>query len=367
MNYTLKQQQIALTLLSGIGSRRARIILRHFSGLDAFFGEKQLNLAKIPGVPVDFITHKQRQAALEAAGKICERVDKMAADTVFFTDENYPNRLKQCIDAPLLLYAKGCIDWNPKNVISVVGTRHASSYGKRLTQELIEGLAETGATVISGMAYGIDVAAHSAALQHRLPTIGVLGHGLHTIYPSEHLQIAREMITAGGLVSEFAPGMKPEPAYFPMRNRIVAGMADATIVVESGPKGGSLITAHIANDYNRDVFAYPGDVHRELSAGCLQLIQQNKAHLITGPKDLLRFMSWETKTPQQNVQRSLFQNLTEEETTVIRILSEKPLSSQDVVGHLSGLTPAGLASVLLQLEFKGLIKPLPGKRYNVIQ
>lgn len=367
MNYTLKQQQIALTLLSGIGSRRARTILTYFSDLEAFFGQKQLNIANIPGIPADCITHQQRSAALEAADKICERLEKINASTVFYTDDNYPRRLKQCPDAPLLLYAKGNIHWNPTRVISVVGTRHATSYGKGLTRELIEGIAETGATVISGMAYGIDVAAHSAALEYRLPTIGVLGHGLHTIYPSDHRQVAREMISSGGLISEFAPGLKPEPAYFPMRNRIVAGMADATIVVESGSKGGSLITAHLANDYNRDVFAFPGDVNRELSAGCLQLIQQNKAHLITGSKDVLRFMNWEISGRKKEVQRTLFQDLDEHESSLLTILSEKPLASLDVLSHLSGLPPSGVASVLLQLEFKGLIKPLPGKRYTVIQ
>jgi DNA processing protein len=367
LNYTLKQQQIALTFLSGIGSRRARIILHYFSDLDSFFEEKHLNLAKIPGVPADFVTHQHRLAALEAAEKVCERLEKMNASTVFFTEDDYPRRLKQCPDAPLLLYAKGAIDWNPDRVIAVVGTRHATTYGKQLTEELINGLSESGTTVISGMAYGIDITAHTAALQHRLPTIGVLGHGLHTIYPSEHVRIAREMIHCGGLVSEFAPGLKPEPAYFPMRNRIVAGMADATVVVESGAKGGSLITAHIANDYNRDVFAFPGDVHRELSIGCLKLIQQNKAHLLTGSKDLLRFMNWNLPEKKKTVQRELFTDLSEDERAVLTILQEKPLSSVDVVSHLSGLTPAAVSAVLLQLEFKGIIQPLAGKRYNVIQ
>lgn len=367
MNYTLKQQQIALTFLSGIGSRRARIILRYFSDLEAFFGEKQLNLAKIQGIPADFVTYKHRMAALEAAEKVVEHLEQLEATTVFFTEENYPRRLKQCPDAPLLLYAKGAINWNPDRVISVVGTRHATAYGKQLTEELINGLSGSGTTVISGMAYGIDVAAHAAALHHRLPTIGVLGHGLHTIYPYEHRRIARDMINTGGLVSEFAPGLKPEPAYFPMRNRIVAGMADATIVVESGPKGGSLITAHIANDYNRDVFAFPGDVHRELSVGCLQLIQQNKAHLLTGPEDLLRFMNWDVPEKKKAVQRQLFTDLNNDEMTVLKILSEKPLSSVDVISHLSGLTSAEVSIVLLQLEMKGIIQPIPGKRYTVIQ
>ena len=366
MNFSPTQQQIALTFLSGIGSRRARIIIGHFNDLNEFFSEKKLNLAEIPGIQPDFVNYTQRIAALEAAQKVTESLDKIGATTVFFTEKEYPRRLKQCPDAPLLLYAKGNINWNPEKVVSIVGTRHASAYGKQLTEELVEGLKASGATIVSGMAYGIDVAAHSAALHNELPTIGVLGPGLHTIYPAIHRKIAQEMIANGGLVSEFAPGLKPEPAYFPMRNRIVAGMADATVVIESGAKGGSLITATMANDYNRDVFAFPGDVNKPFSAGCLRLIQQHKAHLLTGPEDLLKAMNWENSTHKKAVQRNLFVELTASETQLVEVLKTKTEVAVDTLGYLTSLSPGSVSALLLNLEFKGVVKALPGKRYTLI-
>jgi DNA processing protein len=365
LNFTPQHQQIALTFLSGIGSRRARIIIAHFSDLAEFFAEKKLNLAKIPGISSQFVSHKQRIAALLEADKVLHYLDRIGAQTVFFTENGYPRRLKQCPDAPLLLYAKGNIDWNPEKVISIVGTRHASDYGKQLTQELIAGLAGTNTTIVSGMAYGIDICAHIAALQHQLPTIGVLGHGLDRLYPSAHQKTAGQMLESGGLISEFAPGMKPEPAYFPMRNRIVAGIADATIVVESGEKGGSLITANLANDYNRDVFAFPGDVSRPFSAGCLRLIQQNKAHLITNTDDVLRCMSWDAQ-PKSTVQRNLFVDLSPVEEKIVEALKTKKELAMDTIGYLTSLSAGEVAAHLLGLEFKGLVKALPGKRYSLI-
>lgn len=320
----------------------------------------------MPGIQPDFVSYSQRIAALEAAQKVTELLDKIGATTVFFTEKEYPRRLKQCPDAPLLLYAKGEINWNPEKVVSIVGTRHASAYGKQLTEELVEGLKASGATIVSGMAYGIDVAAHTAALHNGLPTVGVLGHGLHTIYPAVHRKIAQEMLANGGLVSEFAPGLKPEPAYFPMRNRIVAGLADATIVIESGAKGGSLITATMANDYNRDVFAFPGDVNKPFSVGCLRLIQQHKAHLLTGANDLLKAMNWETATNKKAVQRNLFVELTTSETQLVEVLKTKTEVAVDTLGYLTSLSPGVVSALLLNLEFKGVVKALPGKRYSLI-
>lgn len=367
MTITPTHQQIALTFLSGIGSRRARIIISHFNSLDEFFAEKKLDLAKIPGISPGFVSHKHRMAALQEADNVLSYLHRIGAQTVFFTEDAYPRRLKQCADAPLLLYAKGNIDWNPEKVISVVGTRHASDYGKQLTEELIAGLAGTGTCVVSGMAYGIDICAHNAALQHDLPTIGVLGHGLDRLYPSAHHKIARQMLGSGGLISEFPPGLKPEPAYFPMRNRIVAGMADATVVVESGVKGGSLITANLANDYSRDVFAFPGDVSRPGSMGCLQLIQQDKAHLLTHAGDLLRFMNWNNDEQKKPVQRNLFTELSTIEERIVLALKNKKELALDTIGYLASLTSGEASTHLLDLEFKGLVRALPGRRYSLVQ
>lgn len=366
MNFSSKHQQIALTFLSGIGSRRARLLIAHFNDLEHFFSEQKLDLSRIPGIPANFVSYRQRIAALEEADKVLEHLERLQATTVFFTDGDYPKRLKQCDDAPLLLYAKGNIDWNPEKVISIVGTRRASDYGKALTNSLVEGLQASGATVISGMAYGIDICAHTAALQAGLPTIGVLGHGLHVLYPNAHRKTAERMLEQGGLISEFAPGLKPEPAYFPMRNRIVAGIADATIVVESGVKGGSLITANLANDYNRDVFAFPGDVTRAVSAGCLKLIQEDKAHLITGAEDLLNLMSWNVPAAETVVQRKLFTELSTMEERIVAVLKTQKNLALDAICYLTSITISEASGHLLGLEFKGLVRSLPGKRYSLI-
>ncbi len=355
-----------MTFLSGIGSRRARLLIAHFNDLEQFFTEQKLDLSRIPGIPASFVSYKQRLAALEAADSVLEHLDKLEAHSVFFTDTDYPKRLKQCEDAPLLLYGKGNINWNPERVVSIVGTRRASDYGKTLTTTLVEGLQASGSTIVSGMAYGIDICAHTAALQAGLPTIGVLGHGLHVLYPHAHRKTAKQMLDTGGLATEFAPGLKPEPAYFPMRNRIVAGMADVTVVVESGEKGGSLITANLANDYNRDVCAYPGDVTRPASAGCLKLIKEDKAHLITGPEDLLTLLDWKTEKAQSIVQRNLFTELTAIEERIVAVLKTQKDLAIDAICFLASL-PLSEASVhLLGLEFKGLVRPMPGNRYSLI-
>lgn len=326
-----------------------------------------MNLAKIPGIPPDFITARHRQAALEEADKALLYLERIGAESVFFTDISYPRRLRQCPDAPLLLYAKGAIDWNPEKVISIVGTRHATDYGKQLVHELIGGISGHKPLIISGMAYGIDICAHSAAIQHQLPTIGVLGHGLHCLYPAEHEKTAKAMLSNGGLISEFPPGTGPEPMHFPMRNRIVAGMSDATLVIESGEKGGSLITAALANDYNRDVFAFPGDVQRSFSRGCLQLIREQKANLLTGSADFLAYMGWD-KEPEVSkvaIQSSLFTELSPVEEKIVAALSKQPEMAVDSIGYHSSLTPGEVSSHLLSLEFKGLVRSLPGRRYSL--
>jgi DNA processing protein len=366
LNFKTIHHQIALTFLSGIGSRRARTIVSHFNDLETFFAEKHLNLAKIPGIPSDFVSFKQRLSALAEADKVVQELDRIGAKTVFFTEKGYPSRLKQCADAPLLLYSKGNINWNPEKTISVVGTRHATDYGKALTHELIEGLAGHEVTIVSGMAYGIDVCAHLEALKFNLPTWGVLGHGLSKMYPREHRKIADRMLETGGIISEFIPTQKPEPAHFPMRNRIVAGLTDATIVVESGEKGGSLITANLAADYNRDVFAFPGDISRPYSTGCLSLIRKNQAALIRNSSDLVESMNWQPEEPNRNRQRSLFANLNQREEKIMSVMHTKPELTLDTIGYLASLTVSEVTGDLLNLEFKGLVRALPGKRFQLI-
>ncbi len=366
LNFTKLQQQIALTLLSGVGSKRARILINHFNDLDQFFSEKRLNIAKMQGVSAQTISFQLRTQALLEAEKVMEKMHHAGATSVFFTDENYPRRLKTCDDAPLLLYYKGNIDWNPEKTIAVVGTRHATDYGKMLTHELIENLGPQQPTIVSGMAYGIDILAHRFALKNKLPTWGVLGHGIDMIYPTIHKKTSDLMLDQGGLISEFYPGVQPKPDHFPMRNRIVAGLADATIVVESGATGGSLITAQLANDYNRDVFSFPGDVSRPYSKGCLKLIQENKAHLVTCAADIIKILSWEESNKKPSIQRQLFQDVSPKEAKIIAVLTEKKELTADSLSFLMEQSMSEIASELLQLEFKGLIRSMPGRRYALI-
>lgn len=366
MTPTNQHHEIALTLLSGIGSKRARILVNHFTELEEIFKEKKLNLAKIPGVNPEYLTYKLRKSALETADQVLLSLQRLNAQTMFFTDSNYPRRLKQCEDAPLLLYATGPVNWNPERVVSIVGTRHATEYGKQLTTDFVNALVPLGATIISGMAYGIDVCAHQAAVTCGLPTYGVLGHGLGIVYPAAHRKIASEMQEEGALITEFLPEMKPEPAYFPMRNRIVAGLADATIVVESGGSGGSLITANLANDYNRDVFAFPGDVGRPYSIGCLKLIQQQKAHLITNASDFLSAMNWDKAPAITAPQRSLFVDLTPIQELIVEHLTAEKEMTLDNLGYLMERPVGQLAGQLLELELQGVVKALPGQRFRLI-
>lgn len=366
MHFTTKHHQIALTLLSGVGSKRARIILNHFQDLEEFFQLKKLNLAMIPGIHIKALSVKQRVEALVAADKILHQAEKGDIQTTFISDATYPNHLRQCSDAPLLLYYKGNVNWNVSKRVSIVGTRNATSYGKGLVKELVKGLAEQQVTIVSGMAYGIDIFAHQEALNHHLPTWGVLGHGIGWMYPSEHQKIANQMLEQGGLISEFFPGQKPEPAFFPMRNRIVAGLTDATIVVESGQKGGSLITASMANDYNREVFAYPGDVTRTTSLGCLDLIASNKASLVKNSTDVLKYLDWNSNPQKKIVQPTLFHDLTEKEDEIIRIIREKNQPTVDVISFLCNLPVNEAVMHLFQLELKGFISSKPGNRFELI-
>jgi len=349
--------------LSGIGSKRARIIVSFFNDLDEFFLDKKLDISRLPGVPDTAIGYQQRKTALEQSDKILNELSRLGGDLIFLTDSNYPKRLKQCEDAPLVLYCKGNINWNARRIVSVVGTRKMSSYGQRVTQEFISGMQHTDVTVVSGMAYGVDICAHKMALSLGMSTWGVLGHGLDRMYPSSHMKTAEKMLEQGGLITEFAPGMDIEPGNFPMRNRVVAGLADATIVVESGESGGSLITAYLANDYHREVFAFPGDVDRPYSAGCLKLIRENAARLVCSAQDVLEVMDWKPDVLME--QSRLFVDLSAEEEQIMDVLLEKKQLHIDAIGFLSKMPVYHVSSLLLHLEFKGLIRSLPGKIFSL--
>jgi len=367
LNYTDLQQQIALTLLPGLGRKRLRNILAQTENVETFFREKKHTLLKIQGLGAGILTTLNREKALREAEPFVEYFLKKQIDSYFFQDSKFPSRLNQCEDAPILLFGKGAMHTNLPKTVAVVGTRNASDYGKQICEELIASFIDKNILVVSGLAYGIDIFVHQLCIQHGIQTIGVLGHGLDKLYPAVHKNTALKMLENGGLLTEFLPGTKPDRVNFPMRNRIVAGMCDATIVIESGAKGGSLITAELANDYNRDVFAFPGDVTREFSKGTNGLIQQNRAHLITQSADFFRLMDWhETVEKKAIIQQNLFLNqLSQEERELLEILQNKETASFDFLLLKTSLSMNSLNASLLNLEFLGLLKSLPGKRYKL--
>jgi DNA processing protein len=294
------------------------------------------------------------------SGKELYFIEQHQIQTFFYLEKDYPSRLKHYPDAPLLLYFKGNASLNHLRTVGVIGTREPSFYGKALCEELVEALAPYQAQIISGLAFGVDITAHRAALQSGQETIGVLGNGLQQIYPFHHREIAMRMIDQGGLLTELPSFKGPDREHFPMRNRIVAALSDAVIVVETATKGGSMITARLANDYNKDVFAFPGRVGDPKSEGCNLLIKSHRAHLIEQVEDLVYTLRWEPQTPQQT---ELFVELDEAEKQVVQLVRAKPEISVDELAYEMAHPISQLAPLLLSLEFKGMVRALPGNRY----
>jgi DNA processing protein len=361
--------QIALSLFPGVGAVNSRRLVAYLGSLNAVFEASEKSLKEIPGIGNSIIKTvvKNRDEVLRRAEKEVDFILKYNLKTFFYLDRDYPRRLAQCDDAPVILFQKGDANLNHPKIISVVGTRNATDYGRQITDELIAGLAKTGINVlvISGLAFGIDITAHKSALKHKLPTLGVVGHGLDKMYPSAHTNLAREMVaTGGGVLSDFPSGSKIDPGNFPRRNRIVAGLSDCTIVVESGEKGGALVTADIANSYNRDVFAFPGRTGDQYSKGCNDLIKRNKAALIESAADLIEYMGWETSSvPRQQV---LLIDLTDDERRVIELLKTGEIITTDIAAIALNMTVQMINSLMLNLEFKGVLKSLPGNRFKLI-
>ena len=359
--------KIALSMLPGIGGVLARNLVAYTGSVREVFSTSFSSLTKIPGIG-EFNARKIKNAdVLERAETEIEFIEKNNIEVNFYTDENFPRRLKSCTDAPILIYSRGKINFDEQRVISIVGTRNATDYGKTVVDELIKSFAERNykILVVSGLAYGIDVQAHRSALKYGIPTIGVVAHGLDKMYPALHRKTAGEMESNGGVVSDFHSQTKIDPQNFIKRNRIIAGLADATIVVESAPKGGALITADIAASYNRDVFAYPGRAGDTYSQGCNQLIRNNGASLITGINDLEFFMGWESSQKTDGVQPSLFVDLTKEEQQTVDLLKEKDEMFIDQIAAELQMPVSKVSTTLLNLEFKNVILALPGKMYKL--
>lgn len=357
--------QIALTMIHGVGCVHSRQLVEHFGTAQAIFSEKERLLERVPGIGPKTAAEIRNPRVLRLAEEELSFMEKNKIDAAFITDEHYPYRLKECADAPLLLYSKGKVDLNSQRVVSIVGTRNATAYGRDTTERLVHelGAAHPDIQIISGLAFGIDICAHKAALKERLSTVGVLAHGLDRIYPSAHRSAAVAMLENGGLLTDYPSGTNPDRPNFVKRNRIVAGLADAVVVVESAEKGGSLITANIAFSYSRDVFSFPGKVTDPLSTGCNKLIRLNKAGLITSAADLIAAMGWEDK-PKQPVQTRLAFPEPEDDNPLIALIRQRKEIHINELAIALEITIAELSVQLFELEMDGKIKALPGGRYT---
>lgn len=358
--------RIGLTLIPGIGDVLAKNLIAYCGSAEAVFKEKKAKLIKIPGIGAERAEIISGQKILTRAEEEIEFIKKHKIKVLFYADDDYPKRLKHCPDSPTLLYYKSNADLNATKVLSIVGTRNITKYGKKICEKLIEELAPYNILIISGMAYGVDICAHKAAVENNLPTVGVLAHGLDKLYPSIHQNTAEKMYKNGGLLTDFISKTKPDRENFPKRNRIVAGLADATVVIESAVDGGSLITAEIANSYNRDVFAFPGNIDEQYSSGCNKFIKLNKAALIESAADLIYQMGWEEVKEKKKIkQASLFVDLNPEEQVLVDILREKGSVNIDDLCFIGKLPMSKVSMLLLNLEFAGVIRSLPGKMYEL--
>ena len=359
--------KIAISLIPGIGSITARNLIAYIGSVEGVFQEKEKTLMKIPGVGEVNAQRVVRQNVLERAKREVDFILKNKISTFFYLDDNYPTRLKNCSDAPIVLYFRGSADLNERRIISVVGTRNATNYGKEICDELIRSFSERNypLLVVSGLAYGIDVHAHKACLKYDVPTVGVFAHGLDNMYPALHAPIAAKMLEKGGLITDFVSETKIDRQNFLRRNRIIAGLADATIIVESAEKGGALVTADIANSYNRDVFAFPGRCNDPFSRGCNKIIKLNEAVLVENAADIEKAMNWDVKlSAPKIVQTSLFVELTSEEQKLVDLLKGGDRFIDEITIETQ-LPMSRVSALLLGLEFKGLVTSLPGKMYRL--
>lgn len=358
MTMTEEIYGIALSQTVGIGTSWYKQLYEHFGSYEAIFQSDKASLKalSLPEKSCTAILDKEALNAAEEEFKYCERHQ---IEVLLYNQAKYPQRLNYFDNTPPLLFYKGTANLNQLRQVSIVGTREASERGKIYTNKLVKELGAHQATIVSGLAYGIDIAAHKAALEHHLPTIGVVAHGLDKIYPSSHQSVAQKMLENGGILSEHPSKTLVKREYFPMRNRIVAALADVLIVVESAKKGGSLITADIANSYDRDVFAVPGRIDDPVSQGCNWLIKSHRAHLLESVKDIEYIMRWNP----QAVQGELFANLSEQDKTIVQNIRQLGTCHIDNLLESTNLPSGELAAILLQLELEGVIKSLPGSRY----
>ncbi len=357
---------LALLKVDGVGDIMGKKLLNSFGDASAIFKAKSSQLAAVDGIGSVLLKNLKDKSVFEKADKELSFIKNNNIEISFFQDENYPERLKHCIDAPILIFTAGNLDFKNKKIISIVGTRQITSYGTDFCKKLIEDIAPLDPVIVSGFAYGVDIVAHQVAMDFNLQTVGVLAHGLNQIYPRTHKKYMARMEEKGGFITEFWSDSNPDKEKFVRRNRIVAGMAEATIVIESADKGGSLITANMANDYNRDVFAVPGRVTDKYSQGCNNLIKTQKANVLTSAADLIYMLNWDIKENPKTIQKQLFVQLESEEQKVYDFLQKNGKELLDLISIECEIPIFKLSGILIGMELKGVIRPLPGKLFESI-
>lgn len=361
------EYKIALTKIPYIGHGTARLLVQHCGGVEAIFHTSKKALAKIPRVStriIDAISAADPEALSASEVAFVKRHD---IRLLFFTDSDYPERLRPHSDAPMALYYKGNADLNAERTVAIVGTRKPTDYGRQVCEQLVQDLQQYKVTIFSGLAYGIDIAAHQKCLSLQVPTVGVLGHGLDQIYPAAHKETASRMLANGGLLTQFGPGLGPDRVHFPMRNKVVAGLSDLVIVVETARKGGSMITAEMAAGYNKDVFAVPGRIGDKYSKGANHLIKAHKANLVESAQDIAYVMRWEQTETMRQRQTELFAELNEQERQVVQIIGNNDNIHIDQLTFETALSNSQIAALVLELEFKGVVKAMPGKRFALVR
>lgn len=363
-----RRYAVALSLIPQLGPGIFKAIISYSGSARNFFQMPKGKAAKIPGVGPKLIAQlSARDSHLKNADSLLEEAEKANVRVLTYRDGDFPKRLQAYSDAPVLLFTRGAIDLNPSRTLGIVGTRNATPYGRAVTAKIVEDIAPYGPTIISGLAYGIDIEAHRAALNHNLPTIGILGTPIDKIYPAHHAHTAQQMMQSGGLLSEYRIGSALNASNFPQRNRIIAGLSDALVVVEAAKKGGALITAEISYSYQKEVFAVPGNLQSTYSEGCNDLIRKMKAAIYTGPKDIVDTFSWTTANeageaaPPLHLRLESFDPL---ERKVLEILTEEKELDIDQLSWKTQIPLSQLASKLLNLEFQGWLRSLPGKKYQ---
>lgn len=356
--------QIALSLVPQIGIVNARRLISYLGSAKQVFHSTTSVLQKVPHVGPMIAHEVKSNLVLQEAERIYSDCIKERIQLFFYLDEGYPNRLKQLYDAPLLLYFKGNVNFQQEKVLALVGTRKATEYGKEITYQIVKESVDDDVLFVSGLAYGIDIALHQACIELNVPTIAVLAGGFQRIYPALHIKYAHQMMEMGGIISEHPFHQKPDPRFFPMRNRIIAGMSDATIVVEAAEKGGALITAEYANNYHREVFAVPGNLQKVFSEGCNRLIQKNQANIFTDWLSCKEQLNWQSNPNKIEKNKSLlWSQLTDDESQILALLHQEKVLAMDEMAWKLQKGINQLAMLLLNLEFQGFIKTLPGHRY----